>query len=93
MRGEGTWGHVQAVEGGEWEMEAVLAAGAACAFHPRVMPDQLLEVVVPKLAAAVLAVPQPHSAVAAALLADGLAGSGSARWRRLLADIPRFLTQ
>eukprot|EP00884_Botryococcus_braunii_P020559 jgi/Botrbrau1/7187/Bobra.0300s0017.1 len=82
-----------AIEDGEWEMEAVLAAGAACAFHPRVMPDQLLELVVPKLVVAVLSVPQPHSAVAAALLADGLLGLASSRWRPLLGDISTLLHQ
>jgi hypothetical protein len=89
---KGTVG-TQGIEQGEWEMEAVLAAGAACAFHPRAMPDQLLELVVPQLVGAVLAVPQPHSGVAGALLADGLVGSASSRWRPLLGDISALLQQ
>ena len=78
-----------------WSFEQLAVAAAACVLHPALVPDELIAAAVPSWSAAAcgggLAVGGRQQALAAGLLAEGLAGPLGARALPHLGPLPALM--
>ncbi|KAK9816767.1 hypothetical protein WJX72_004909 [[Myrmecia] bisecta] len=82
---------LQVADDAAWPPHQLIVAGAACVYHARDMPEELLARVVPQLVGLVCGPPGPHSSAAASVMAEGLTGPSAVRWKQHLSDLTALI--